>query len=273
MEFENENVCTFTPPNPAHGDLHILHVVYETQIQRFNRWKTLSYYRLHYVTRGEGVLHTQNGEYRLSEGDLFFCLPSTPYALQSITDFRFVYIGYLGERANATAHKFQISVKNCVFKNFSDLSDLWEASVRIPAELTALRAEGVLLCTLSAIAARSSAFEKDKKEPQTASLIKKYIDENFASPELSLQSICDALSYNAKYISALFKREFKISFKEYLNVIRINNACALINKGFISVKDVSFLCGFNDPLYFSKVFKAKMGQAPSEYIAEARAKK
>jgi two-component system response regulator YesN len=39
-----------------------------------------------------------------------------------------------------------------------------------------------------------------------------------------------------------------------------------MDKGFISVKDISFLCGFNDPLYFSKVFKAKTELSPSQYV-------
>ena len=55
-----------------------------------------------------------------------------------------------------------------------------------------------------------------------------------------------------------------------INTIRVNNACALMNKGFTSVKDIAFLCGFNDPLYFSKVFKTKMKQTPREYISSIK---
>ena len=262
-----ENICNFIPPQTTTGDLHILHLVHETSEQRFDGWKTLSYYRMHYVLEGSGVLHTQNGEYRLSKGDVFFCLPSMPYALQSLQGFRYGYIGYLGAKANATAEKYKISVQNCVFKNLLSLGDAWQEIVNIPSDVSALYAEGLFLCTVSMLAAKTLSFSNPKKERQTTARIKKYIDENFADPDLSLQSISTALSYNTKYVSTIFKKEFQISFKEYLNTLRIHNACALMRKGFTSVKDLSFLCGFNDPLYFSKVFKAKMKIAPSAFLS------
>ena len=261
-----ENICNFIPPQSTDGNLHILHLAHETKKQCFDGWKTLSYYRMHYVLDGTGLLHTQNGDYRLSQGDVFFCLPSMPYALQSLQSFRYAYIGYLGSKANATAEKFNISVHNCVFKNFTSLLSIWQEILNVPADTSNLYAEGLFLCTLSTIAAKTLSFANPKKENQTAAIIKKYIDENFADPSLSLHSISNALSYNTKYVSAIFKKEFQISFKEYLNTLRINNACALIRKGFTRVKDLSFLCGFNDSLYFSKVFKTEMAISPSEYI-------
>lgn len=272
MNTLNENICTFIPNRPS-KDLHIFHVVYETKPQSFDGWKTLSFYRMHFVTNGQGVLHTQNGEYPLTAGDVFFCLPSTPYFLQSVKDFRYAYVGYLGERANETVHNFSINVKNCVFHNLEKLSTIWLESVKFPDDICHLAAEGVLLYTLSAIAARLSKFRNEKHSPSAAALIKKQIDEDFSNPNLSLQSLCSSLSYSPKYISKLFKASYRISFKEYLNSIRINNACALISKGFSSVKEIAFLCGFNDPLYFSKVFKQKTSQAPREYISTNRSEK
>ncbi len=262
-----DNVCNFIPPQPSYGDLHIFHLVYETKKQVFNGWQSLSYYRLLFVLEGEGILHTQSGEYKLFENDVFFCLPSTPYALQSVDNFRYAYIGYLGERANATAEKFKINVTNCVFHGFPFLKEIWKKSVDLPIELSKLYAEGLFSCTLAAIAAQTLCFDNVKAQPQTAAIIKKYIDENFSNPELSLEIMAKELSYSAKYISALFKKEFKMTFKAYLNTLRLNNACALMDKGFTSVTNVASLCGFFDPLYFSKLFKANMRQTPSEYIA------
>ena len=51
-------------------------------------------------------------------------------------------------------------------------------------------------------------------------------------------------------------------------MIRIENACALIEKEHDCVKEIAFLCGFNDPLYFSKIFKKKMGISPSAQIED-----
>ena len=268
MKISKDNVCTFIPTHSAYGDLQILHVVYETKEQTFSGWKTISHYKLNVCTEGEGILYTPNGEYTLSKGTVFFCIPSIPYGIESVKDFKFAYVGYMGERAQAFAHKFGINKTNCVFDGFSHLTDFWIRGVTFSAELADVYAEGLLHCTLAEIASKTVKFENEKKDSHAASLVKKYVDENFADSTLSLNSMCKALSYNPKYLSNEFSKKYKVSFKEYLNEIRINNACNLIKKGFNSVKDVAFLCGFNDPLYFSKVFKQKMDGTPTEYIAE-----
>lgn len=266
MKELNENICNFIPSSPSLGDIHILHLVHEAKIQRFDGWKSIAYYRIHYVVSGEGVLRTHNGDYKLSKNDVFFCLPSMPFAIQSMKDFKYVYISFIGERANAIFQKYKISANNCVFKNYDILEELWNKTIKLPLEISDVFAEGVVLSTMSLIASETLQFDKVKKTPHAAALIKKFIDENFSNADLSLESICKTFSYNDKYISKIFKKEFKVSFKEYLTAIRINNACALMDKGFTSVKDIAFLCGFNDPLYFSKVFKIAMNHSPREYI-------
>lgn len=271
MSIFDRNVCTFIPNNPHQGNLQIIHLVYETKPQIFDGWKTHHFFRMHFVTDGKGVLHTQYGTHTLNKGDIFFCLPSCPYAIQSIENFKYIYIGYLGERSIATADKFNLTIKNCVFKSFEKLSDLWINALRVPTELSDVYCEGLFLCSFAEIMSTISPINKaNKKQFNTPELIKKYVDDNFSDSSLSLESISLALSYTPKHISKIFKSAYKISFKEYVNTIRINNAFYLMNNGFSSVKEIAFLCGFNDSLYFSKVFKAQTKQSPSEYLAELK---
>ena len=57
---------------------------------------------------------------------------------------------------------------------------------------------------------------------------------------------------------------------EYIATIRIQYACTLMEQGLSSVSDIALLCGFSDPLYFSKVFKKRMGISPRAHINEIR---
>ena len=47
--------------------------------------------------------------------------------------------------------------------------------------------------------------------------------------------------------------------------MRIKYAVSLLEHGIDSVKNVAFLSGFSDPLYFSNVFKKVVGVSPKEY--------
>ena len=58
-----------------------------------------------------------------------------------------------------------------------------------------------------------------------------------------------------------------MSYSEYLRNYRINYAVSLLNHGIDSVKNIAFLSGFSDPLYFSNVFKKVMGISPKDYKA------
>ena len=112
-----------------------------------------------------------------------------------------------------------------------------------------------------------------QREGHSAELIRKYVDDNFTDPELSLEQVAKRFSYHTKYVSAIFKKQFGITFKRYVNTLRVQNACALMEKGFIGIQNVAFLSGFNDPLYFSKVFKEQMGISPTEHMKEQKMQK
>ncbi len=209
----------------------------------------------------------------MSKGDIFFTFPSTPFGIETTGHSCFFYIGYLGERMLALSEKFNINVNNCVFHDLNDLADLWKNGATMPLALLNIYSESLLLSSISLIAQRTLQFEADKREQEIASLVKKYIDEHYSKSDLTLQGLAKELSYNSSYLSSVFKKEFKITFREYLNTVRIQNACSLINQGFASVQDIAFLCGFNDPLYFSKVFKSKLGTSPTAFISIIEAQK
>ena len=56
-----------------------------------------------------------------------------------------------------------------------------------------------------------------------------------------------------------------IGYAQYLRNLRIKHAITLFENGIDSVKNVAFLSGFSDALYFSSVFKAELGMSPAEY--------
>ena len=57
-----------------------------------------------------------------------------------------------------------------------------------------------------------------------------------------------------------------MGYTEYLRNIRLKQAVFLLDHKLDSIKNISSLSGFSDPLYFSTVFKKEIGISPKDYI-------
>lgn len=95
--------------------------------------------------------------------------------------------------------------------------------------------------------------------------MEKYLVENY-NKNLTYETFYNLFGYNQKYITSLFKNEKSISPSKYITKLRMERAKFLLDKNpEILLKDISKLVGYDDPLYFSKVFKDYYGQSPSKY--------
>lgn len=92
----------------------------------------------------------------------------------------------------------------------------------------------------------------------------RYISRNFASP-LTLEEVAGEVHLNPAYFSTMFKQSTGSSFKEYLNMVRIEESKRLLSNTDYSVIDIAVATGFEDQSYFSKVFKKYTGLTPKQY--------
>lgn len=82
---------------------------------------------------------------------------------------------------------------------------------------------------------------------------------------LSLDSISAALYLNPYELSRQFKKETGETITEYINKTRTNEALYILENEDISITEASYMVGYNDVNYFTKVFKKIKGITPSEY--------
>jgi len=83
----------------------------------------------------------------------------------------------------------------------------------------------------------------------------KYIHEHFSEP-ICLTSVCDEVVINCAYFSEIFKKEMGIGFNQYLQNLRIEQAASLLReRQDLTISDIAHITGFQDPNYFSRVFK------------------
>lgn len=84
--------------------------------------------------------------------------------------------------------------------------------------------------------------------------------------DISLQLVAEKIGISSVYLSSLFRKEMGTGFSDYLLNIRIDKAKIELDKGDMSIKEMIKNCGFNDYVYFFKVFKKKVGMTPKNYI-------
>lgn len=161
------------------------------------------------------------------------------------------------------ADKLNITRKNFIFTDIGGLDTIWKASISDEKSVLSLRCQGLLLYTFSLIGEQE--LKAESAQPDVIMRIKKYCDDNFADEDLSIEKISRVFSYSPKYTSSTFKAKTHVSFTKYISALRVQKACTLMEQGFTSIKDIACQCGYSDPLYFSKVFKLRMGLSPKEY--------
>lgn len=83
--------------------------------------------------------------------------------------------------------------------------------------------------------------------------------------KLKLSDIANELNYSVGYLSAYFSKTTGMQFSEYLQQIRIEHACRLLENTKMSVSEISQAVGINDTKFFYKTFKKHLNCTPNKF--------
>ena len=79
---------------------------------------------------------------------------------------------------------------------------------------------------------------------------------------ISMADVARHCGISERYLRILFSQHLQLSPLDYLNQLRINKAIDLLRNTELSIKEISFQCGFQSPQYFSRIFKQQTGKTP-----------
>ena len=97
---------------------------------------------------------------------------------------------------------------------------------------------------------------------------KEYIERHYMDSEITLNDVAAQANLSASHFSVVFSQEAGQTFKEYLTEIRINRAKELLRMTSLRSADIAYQVGYNDPHYFSSVFKKNTGLSPIEFRSQ-----
>ena len=95
--------------------------------------------------------------------------------------------------------------------------------------------------------------------------IKKYVGENYANRELSVNYIADKFNLGASFLSTYFKKNEGVGLLEYITRVRINAAKLMLKNTDAIMLDVAEKSGFQSERTFFRLFEKYVGMSPGKY--------
>ncbi|NLO83882.1 MAG: response regulator [Clostridiales bacterium] len=92
-----------------------------------------------------------------------------------------------------------------------------------------------------------------------------YLAQHFADPTLMLQDVSEFVGMSNSRFSTVFAQKTGNTFTEHLTALRISKAQELLHATDMRSSQIAYAVGYNDPHYFSYLFKKNTSMTPSEY--------
>ncbi len=132
------------------------------------------------------------------------------------------------------------------------------------AEFEELLCEGRLIALIAKIAQRITTDEAKARNMTIIrpALSAMHFDNHIQLTNEELSQLCNL---SKSYFLKVFKNAMGVSPQQYYTTLIINKACYLLVNSSYNISEISQLCGIEDGLYFSRLFKKHSGISPTDY--------
>ncbi|WP_418453819.1 helix-turn-helix domain-containing protein [Allofournierella sp.] len=225
------------------------------------------YFSLHYVLRGEGYLSVGGETIRIGKGSIFLIRPSEDitYYPDKNDPWEFLWADFIGENLGAVFASCGLGEnQHYVRSKAAMVSDYFKKMVDAHFERGELFESTLFLVQILFLLAKENASRPQKSINKIVREAIIFINDNY-SIGISLDIVAKSVGTSPNHLVNAFTAEVGLSPMKYLTMFRIANACDLLRKNKHSVKEVSSLVGYRDPLYFSRCFSELKGVPPRDY--------
>ena len=272
---QNAFVTVLNSEDVSYTNLQISHYGFETCDSKKEEVQLQSTYSLLFIVKG-AVHYKLNGKTtKLSKNTLFLLSPNenNSYVTSKSSPAKYYWISFYGKNFIYYLKRINFDMQNCFVKISPKIAKkirtLFFNNFILPGEdkrITDIYFSNNLLELLLLINKElNSAKAPEIKTKQKSHIndILQYIQNHFTDSDITLDSISKSIFLNKNYISSILKKGLGISFRTYLNRLRIEYAIKLIQESELSINEIATKCGFNDFSYFTKVYKKHNHITPS----------
>lgn len=234
------------------------------------------YYLIHLVVSGKGIYTVGSEEYLIEAGSAFIIKPQTrvSYCADENDPWEYCWVGFNGADASRLVDLTAFEEDNPVIKfSEDDARQLKKCILSLYTNFgTSAEQETMTVSKLFEMFSliMKAAPQKHAESSAARVYVKnaiKYIQRNFSS-NIDVADIAAHIGLSRSHLYRIFMGSLSLSPNEYLTQYRINQACLLLRTSGLSVGEIASSVGFEDQLYFSRVFKKIKGVPPSHYVRE-----
>ncbi|MEH7120348.1 AraC family transcriptional regulator [Neobacillus vireti] len=250
------------------------------------------YIELIYVYQGQCTVVLQEGDIIISEGGMILIDKQTPHTVKGISSSDIIinirlkhdYLssGFLSRFKNKSIiSQFLIEslinsrrANNSLYFPFEERSNIVEIMQNIMCEYfdkdfcSAEMIDSylfILFTELIRYSNNSTSIQTDNMKQKDANVLDflKYIEEHYK--DCILTDMADYYKYHPNYISSVLKKETGKSFKDLLQIQRMNKAALYLLNSTLSIPDIAEEVGYSNLSFFYKKFNDVFFQTPKEY--------
>lgn len=223
-----------------------------------------------YVIKGNPIAYVQGIKYNLAPGEAVAVYPNQVHSYENNGEFKGsvmifdprLYPELNGLIIGKTPSNPVISAKTLESCGFPQLHDRLcrKFSENCPAAVK----KGVILVTAGILMSASNLKNSKHVPDNTFDSIFNYCFTHFKT-KFTLDQMASDLALSNSYLSHLFSERIQMSFNDYINSIRINYACTLLNETDLGITQIATASGFSTIRTFNRAFLKLAGKTPTEY--------
>ena len=240
----------------------------------FNALTTIPHIHTHleliYMEEGSSMATVDNKNFLIEKGDLFLSFPNQIHFYHDRSATRGYLFIFSPELFKDFKEIFQTQVPYSPIIKCAQLPlDLCSRLKKIcnknrsESNYEKIAAKGDLLSLLAELLPKMTLVNTPTAQDTIKSVLA-YCSENYTEP-LTLEQISKELHLNKYYISHIFNERLNISFTDFINSLRIEHACSLLERG-ANITEVALSSGFSSVRTFNRVFLQTLNTTPRDYM-------
>lgn len=245
------------------------------------------FFELVVVLSGKAIHRVGEERYEIKKGDVFSVGNGIDHAYEEPEDFKICNIMFRPETLIFADYDIKqlpgfhalflveprfTAIKDfrCRMKlsreTFTEVKELIDATIKEYAIEKTGRKTMLTANFLRLAVILSRAYDEDENYREITGIAEAaaYMESCFAE-DISIERLVDISHYSQRHFIRLFSETYGTPPQKYLTAIRMRHACSMLKDTDMNVTEICVQCGFNDPNYFSRIFKKNMGITPLQY--------